>query len=239
MNYLIVFITGILGGSIQGSTGFGFAILAMAVLPFFIPFKVASSVVLIMSITMNAQVLMKLRKYINYRMIIPTTIGAFVGRSIGVYGLMNLNVDILKTILGIVLVVLSGYFYKFNNKIRMKASARNGTIMGLFSGLLGGLFSIGGPPLVIYYFSAIENKMEYSAAIQATFILSNMYTLLLHFFYGNINLTVIKYAGVGFIAITAGCYIGLYIFEKLNRDALSKAIYAFMALMGAMLIIKI
>ena len=164
MEYIIIFVLCIIGGAIQASTGFGLSILAMAVLPFFIPFRVASSVVLFLSITTTAQVVIRLRKHINYKLIIPTTLAALVGRNIGVYGLMSLKVETLKIVLGFVLLLLSYYFYHFNSKIRIEGSRRNGIMLGLLSGIIGGLFNIGGPPLVIYYFNAMEDKLEIGRA---------------------------------------------------------------------------
>lgn len=120
----------------------------------------------------------------------------------------------------------------------IKNSIRNGIIMGTFSGILGGLFNVGRPPLVIYYFSAMPDKMEYNASIQATFAFSSIYTVFLHFLYDNINMMVIKLAVVGIIAITIGCTAGLWIFKRLNMEIISKAIYSFMAIMGVMMITK-
>lgn len=150
---------------------------------------------------------------------------------------MNFEVDLLKVILGSVLIVLSVYFYWFKNSIQVKASTRNGIIAGFISGILGGMFNIGGPPLVIYYFCALKDKLEYNASLQATFNLSAIYTIALHILYGNINTTVLKYTAVGVIAVSVGCSIGLWIFKKIEKETISKAIYSFMAIMGIMMII--
>lgn len=85
MEEIFVFIICLVGSAIQGATGFGYAILTMAVRPFIIPFKTVSSVVLVLAFIMTGQMAIRMRKYVKFKLIIPPTLASLVGRTIGVY----------------------------------------------------------------------------------------------------------------------------------------------------------
>ncbi len=238
MELVLGFIICLIGSMIQGAMGFGYAIFCMALLPLFIPFKVAAAVVLLSSFMMLIQMVYRLRDHINIKLMFWPTVFSFAGSTVGIYILMHYPEALLKMILGLVLVLLSVYLAFYNQKIKMKASVKNGMIAGLISGISGGISNIDGPPLVIYYFSAASDKMEYHATIQSTFLIGGIYSILLHISYGNINERVLELAGAAVVAVLLGSYIGLKIFAKLKRHMLNKLIYFFMAVMGMILMLK-
>lgn len=238
MDLLYLFFICLLGGIIQGTTGFGFAIFAMPLLPFILPLKTAAVIVLLSSLVMTAQAAFQLREHVNIKLLLYSIVAVFIGRTIGMHILMNYQEDTLRILLGCTLVSLSVYFAFYNNKVKIKVSNRNGAIAGLISGIMGGMFNIGGPPLVIYYLSAAKDKMEYNATIQATFVLSAFYSMFLHLLYGNINTKVLQLSVVGIVGASLGCYVGLLVFKKISNTTLRKVVYSFMAVMGIMIIIK-
>lgn len=236
--YIITFVTCLFGSFIQSTTGFGFAILAMSILPFIIPYKTATIVVLLLTTIFTLQNSYHFRKHIKLKFVLPVLLASFAGRTIGIVILMALNTDVLRVMLGITLIAFSIYFAAFSGRLKIRPSIKNGAISGVASGIIGGLFNTGGPPLVVYYFSALEDKNEYLANLHFTFALSALYSSILHIAYGNISLEIIKITLVSTVAVSAGGAIGLYFFRKVNKDLLCKAIYSFMALSGILLIIK-
>lgn len=238
MEYILFFLIILCGSVIQGATGFGFGILVMALLPFLLPFKLCSAIVLLLSLILNVQLAWSLRRNINFRILLPVLAAAFAGRYIGVYALMNLNDTVLRMILGCVLILLALYFTFKGNQIPIKPHIANGMTAGFISGIMGGMFNTSGPPLVIYYFSVIKDKLMYSATLQATFFFSALFSVVLHISYGNMNWTVLKFAGIGALAVAMGSMLGLHILKKLNREVLSKMIYSFLAVMGIMMLIN-
>ncbi|WHH58575.1 sulfite exporter TauE/SafE family protein [Petroclostridium sp. X23] len=238
MSLLYVFLIFLLGSVIQGIAGFGLAIFAMPLLPFIMPLKTAAVLVVFASFFIAVQVALQLRKHINIKLLVFPVIALLIGRIVGVHVLMSYKESILKVLLGYTLILLSIYFAFYKNKISIKGSNRNGAIAGLISGVTGGIFNIGGPPLSIYYLVATEEKMEYNANLQVTLVFSAVFSIILHFLYGNVNVETLKLSSVGIIGATLGCYIGLAIFKKLNSNMLSKIIYTFMIIMGIIMIIQ-
>jgi uncharacterized membrane protein YfcA len=238
MEYVLFFLIILIGSVIQGATGFGFGIFVMAVLPFFFPFKTCSAIVLLLGTMLNVQLAWGLRKNINFKVLLPVLAAALAGRYFGVYALMNLNDTVLKMIFGGVLILLSLFFAFKGNQVVIKPHYSSGMIAGFFSGIMGGMFNTSGPPLVIYYFSVIKDKLIYSGTLQATFFFSALFSVVLHISYGNMNLNVLKFAGIGALAVVTGSMLGLHILKRLDRALLSKIIYSFMAVMGMVMLVN-
>jgi hypothetical protein len=235
MELFYIFLIILIGSIIQGATSFGFAIVSMPFLVLFLPVKTATILVLILAAFLVFFIFIKMRKHVSYQAIIYVIIGSYIGVAVGVFGLENLETNILQSILGVLLILVSIYFF-FNKDINIKPTKTNGLFSGLISGLFGGLFNITGPPLVIYYFSSIENKKEYQGTIQATFFFSILFTMAIHLFRGNITFEILKMASVGLTAVILGSIIGLKIFDHLDKRLIKKILSVVMIIMGSMLI---
>lgn len=235
---LILFVVCTLGSVIQGVTGFGFAIVAMSVLPFFMPFKTAVVIIAILALIMTAQMSYRLRKYIRLKVLIIPLITSIIGTAAGVFALEILPSYSLKPIVGGVLVAISIWLIWFKNVIRISGNSLTGALIGFSSGLMGGLCSVSGPPLAAYYYTILDTKSEYSATTQATFSISGICTILLHLYYGNISNEVLINIFPGIIGILSGSYFGAIIFEKLNHDTLGGLIGILTLLMGAVMLIS-
>lgn len=238
LEILFLFTVCFLGSMIQAVTGFGFAIVAMPLLTLILPFKTAATTVTVISFILACQMAYRLRANINIRIMVAPLITTVLGRTLGVYILQRFDAAVLSKALGVFLVLLAMWFVYANGKFRIKAKTSTGLMAGLISGIFGGSFNIGGPPIAVYYFSALESKEEYNSTTQATFALSIAYNLLLHIIYGNVSMQVLKFAAVGILAIILGSTIGIAIFCKINKGVMGKIIYSFIAVMGIMLFVR-
>ena len=84
---------------------------------------------------------------------------------IAVYFSAVVSGKIFKILLGIVLVLLSFYFLFFDSKIKIRPTTVNGVFAGTLSGVLVGLFSTGGPPVVLYLSKATTDNLIYFATV--------------------------------------------------------------------------
>ena len=141
--------------------------------------------------------------------------------------------------LGAALILLSGYMFFFSSKIKIKPSPFTGLAAGGFSGILGGIFSMGGPPVVIYFMqSEGDDKDRYLATIQMYFLLSNVYGTAVKAINGFITKDVLILAAFGTVGMIAGIFIGKLIFKKLRVDILRRVVYCFMAVAGVVNIVS-
>jgi len=144
----------------------------------------------------------------------------------------------LKIILGITLILLSIYFTFFKKDgIKIQPNWFNTISLGSLSGLMGGLFSMQGPPVVYYYLSTQENKEEYMAQTQCFFLLGNLWMTMLRAGEGIITAEVGKNYLIAITGCLTGMWIGAHIYNKMNRDMLLKLIYIFLAYSGVSMIL--
>ena len=111
-------------------------------------------------------------------------------------------------------------------------------IAGTLSGILGGLASASGPPLVVYYMNAKLDKSTYIATIQATFFVGALFSITLLASSGGYALSSLKYGAFAAAGIVAGSIAGFRLFHKMNRDVLNKTINLVLLAMGLSLVIK-
>ena len=238
MNYLILFCVGFAAALIQGATGFGFSIVAMPLLSLVFPVRTIVPVGMLLLLGFTTQLAIRLRKHIDMKLVAVPLIASLGGRGLGVFLLMNLEIGYFRFAWGLVLLAFAVYFLFFRERLTIKPGMITGLSAGFLSGLMGGMYNAGGPPLVLYYFACAPDKRRYSAAMQVIFSLSNVFSLFMHFCYGNINLPVLKLAGVGMVVVLLGSLLGLRILARLERRHLAAAISFFTVVMGIVQIAK-
>lgn len=164
--YILTALVAFAGSFVQSSSGFGYAIICMAIWPMFMPFYTASILEAIAAFFMVIYIAVRLWKFIDWKLLLPPVIMATVTSFLGVNTLMALDEDVLSKIMGTVLLILAVYFIFFSSKVHLKASLVSGLAAGAISGFCGGLFNIGGPPMVAYFLSVTDDKEKYNATLQ-------------------------------------------------------------------------
>ncbi len=232
---LLIFI-GIGGGFIQRVSGFGLGIFVMMFLPHFVSSSTAATAIsTLLSVVVSVYNAVKYRKEVHYKTVIPMILLSLITIPIAVHFAKMISVRLFKMLLGGILILLSIYFIFFNKKIKMKPSIVNGAISGALGGTLTGLFSTGGPPVVLYLSSAFESKITYFATIQFFFFFTNTYATVMRIIGGTIDKTVLIYSVVGVIGCLLGDLVGKRVFDKLDGEKFKKLIYIGMIISGTVM----
>jgi len=235
--FVILLIAGA-GGFIQRVTGFGFGIFVMLFLPHIMKTHTsAAAISTLVSCFISLYNAVLYRKNIPYKKIIPSILAALITIPIAVRFSVMISGDMFKKILGVVLIILSIYFVFFNNRIKIKPTVKNGVIAGGVGGVLTGLFSTGGPPIVLYLMNALKDNTMYFASTQFYFGMTGIYSTVVRIFNGIITKEVIICSAVGFLGSIAGNLVGKKVFDKLNAEKLRRIIYFAMSVSGIIMII--
>ncbi len=228
----VTVLASMLGGFTQRVSGFGYGIVVMMFFPYVLGMAGATALSGVVSIAQAIIVTYSLRSHINPRQVfiplIPYTLTSLVGTLI----VAGSDTSTLKRVLGGFLIALSIYFFFFSSKIRIKASTKNGIIAGSLSGIMSGLFAMGGPPVVVYYLSAADSTDDYLATIQCYFLFSNIIATVQRAFAGAFTTDVLILIVPAISAMVIASLLGRLAYKRLSPSALKKAIYAFMALSG-------
>ena len=159
---LLLLLVGVGAGFVQRVSGFGLGIFAMLFMPHFLPAHIsAPAVSTLFSFGTSSWNALRHRKNISYRTVLPLLAASLVTIPIAVYFSSAVPAKVFQAILGTVLIALSLYFLFFEKKVRIRPTVRNGLLAGTVSGTLSGLFSTGGPPVVLYLTEALPDKHVY------------------------------------------------------------------------------
>lgn len=230
---LFLVLIGFGGGFVQRVSGFGLGIFVMVFLPHFMPSHTASAAISCFfscaTTTYNA---IHYRKDVSYKTVIPMIVASLITIPVAVYFSATVSSGIFKILLGTVLIILSIYFLFFNKHIRIKPNLKNGIISGGLGGILGGLFSTGGPPAVLYLNTATTDNITYFATIQFYFFFTNWYATIMRIANGIVTKDILIYSVIGIIGCMTGDFIGKIVFDKLNSNKLKFIIYIGMIISG-------
>lgn len=217
---------------LQAVTGFGFGIVMMSLMPLFLPYQSALAISTILSLALNSAILVKCWRDIDIKQLWLPSLFCLCGSAFGIFMMASNPSPIYKRFLGVFLVFLAIWLYFFSNRVRIKPTMLSAGIAGIISGICGGLFSVSGPPMVLYFISVIEDKKTYMATLQSYFLINNIFILLVRCFSGFMptGITIPTLWGLGGLAI--GCFTGNIVFSKIDGKKLKNFVYIFMAISG-------
>ncbi len=238
LQILLLILVGAGASFVQRVSGFGLGIFAMLFLPHFMPTHTAAATISCLfscgTSTFNA---VKYRKETPYKTVLPMLFAALVTIPIAVYFSSAVSGNLFEILLGAVLICLSVYFLFFSNRIKIKPTTTSGIIAGALGGTLNGLFSTGGPPVVLYLTQATEDKKVYFAGIQFYFCVTNIYATIVRCFNGLVTLKLLLYALIGTVGCIIGDFLGKLVFNRLDGNKIKKVIYIAMIISGILMII--
>lgn len=235
-NIIFLALIGFGAAFVQRVSGFGLGIFAMLFLPILMgDTAAAASVSCLWSCVTSVYNATKYRKNVDFRLLAPLLCAAAVTIPVAVAVSKYVSGNIMTLLLGVVLVLLSLYFLLFSEKIRIRPSTSGGILAGALGGTLNGLFSTGGPPVVLYL-SAAADKMTYFASIQCYFALTNIYATTMRAFNGIITGNVLLCCAIGLAGCLLGDMVGRLVFNRLNAKRFKQVIYIGMIISGAVMI---
>ena len=231
-------LTCVVGAIVQSTTGFGFGSVMMAVLPYFMAnYLQVAALSTLCGTSMSLMVAVKNFRKADFKVILPLFAGYIVSCTVAVRMSKGFDGEMLTKALGVILIIVSIYFVFFNNKIKVKPTFRNGVIAGMIGGIGSALFSISGPPTVIYMLAAVEDKEVYRASTLTFFAMGGIYSTTVRIANGIFTAQMVQLWILGLVALSIGTYIGGKIFHRINADMLKKLVYGYMAVSGVTMLI--
>ena len=234
--YIILLAAG--ASFVQRTIGFGFGIFIMTALPFLMPsYGEAVTLSGLLSLTSATVVMVKYLKFVTWKRLLPM-VGAFIIFStLAILLLDKIEGQAMRMILGIMLIIISLYFSFFKDKlqkfIRPTAGWQLGT--GSASGIMGGLFGMHGPPVVLYLIVSEPDKDHYMGMIQTYAVITNIVMLAVR----AINGYVTPVVGVTYLYSLGGLALGVlagnWAFRLIPNKLFTYIVYAYIGISGAII----
>ena len=230
--FFLIAMISFIASCIQSVTGFGYGIVAMIFLPSLLLYTEANVLSSILSTATSVLTLLLTFRNVNWKNLVFPIIGSVIANYFAISFIKTQTNDTLIFFLGIALFALSMYFFFFSDKIRIKQAWYTGLIAGTVSGVMSGMFSIGGPPVVVYYMQSEKNSDIYLATISAYFVLSGFISIGMKFVSGFVTSNVWIGIAVGAIGMAVGSLFGNLTRTRIKPVAVKKAVYGLMAASG-------
>ncbi|WP_332692714.1 sulfite exporter TauE/SafE family protein [Halalkalibacter lacteus] len=150
---LFVFVIVLIGGFIQGTSGFGFGLVAMGFLPVMLSIKESTLLVIALALVASLSILVKIYKHIELKGLYLIVGSALLGRILSFFVLTSYGeMEILKQLLGFFLIgmVLYLFFQKKKSSSSFVVKPVIPIVLGLMGGFIRGVFAVGGPFFVFY-----------------------------------------------------------------------------------------
>lgn len=232
MTTLLLFLTVIAAALVQSTSGFGFGIVFMAIVPLFLPYSMSTVLSVFTCLFLQITIIIRLRKHIQWQLVIIPSIVAVIASNLGVKVMVDLPEKMMALILGIFLWILALYMIFIAPHIHLKKNIVTEVGAGALSGFMTGMFAIGGPPMVAYYDSLFEDKLAYQSTIQVYFFVNSIGTLIANIMSGNLTTALIPNIMVSVTAVIVGTMIGVRILDKISMQTVRRLAYIVMLMAG-------
>jgi uncharacterized membrane protein YfcA len=233
---IIVLLAIFLAAFTQSISGFGSALVAMAILPPVIGIRTATPFVALVLFPLVVYLLFHYRKALNIGVIWRLTLAALIGIPIGILYFSHLNEEIVLTVLGIVITSYALYAL-FNFRLPKLSHPAWGYIAGFLGGLLGGAYNTPGPPVILYGDCRRWERDEFKSNLQGFFLVSSIVVNLGHAWSGNHTPAVWHYVLISLPALALGILAGATLNRYVNPELFRKIVLVLLVVMGLRLIL--
>jgi len=224
---------------IRSTFGFGEALIAVPLLALSIPVEVAAPVVVLLSVTIAAIVIVQDWRKIHMRstgwLLAPTVLGIPLGIAL----LKSIHPDFVKGLLAIVIMGFSGYFLLVKKPAEL---AKDSSIWllscGFLAGVLGGAYGMNGPPLVIYGAMRRWSPQHFRATLQGYFLPASIIAMAGYWFAGLWTPAVTHYYLISLFVALPAIFIGRVVNHRLRGGSFFKYVYAGLLCIGVILLIQ-
>jgi uncharacterized protein len=235
---LIIILSIIFLSTLTRSTfGFGDALIAMPLLALFIDIKIATPLIALIAFFIAISILIKNWKKVELKSAWRLIIASLIGIPIGLWYLKDINENVIKLVLGIIVL-----FFAIYSLLKPKLHRLNGEkyswIFGFIAGIMGGAYNTNGPPIVIYSSLKKWNPQKFRATLQGYFFTTGIMVIAGHGIAGNFTTEVLSYFAYCMPVVIIAVVLGARLNKKIPAERFHKYIYLILVILGTMLIIN-
>lgn len=223
---------------VRSTFGFGESLIAVPLLIFHLPIEVAVPVSVLLSIVIAAVVVVQDKKEVHFYSAKWLIIYSLLGIPIGLFLLIHGNENLIKSILGAIIILYSSYSLLSKKNFNLTTDSKVWLfICGFISGVLGGAYGINGPPLVIYGNLRNWSARHFRATLQAYFLPVSIMGMFGYWYKGLWNSTVTYYFLISLPVIIPTIFLGRYLNHQLKDKNFIKYVYWGLICVGFILLV--
>jgi uncharacterized membrane protein YfcA len=224
---------------IRSAFGFGEALIAVPLLSLRLPITVAAPLAVAVSVAIAAFVVAQDWRKIEVRSAAGLVLAALFGIPLGVLLITQVNDQVVKLILGLVIASFSIYSLTFRVRLHLEEDHPVWLLAsGFCSGILGGAYGMNGPPLVVYGSLRRWSPQRFRATLQGYFLPASLLGVVGYVVAGLWLPEVTRYLLWSLPGVVVAILLGRAINHRLRGDHFFRYVYVGLILIGAVLIVQ-
>lgn len=230
------------GHLVKGVSGFGSALFSVPLLMFILDVKFVTPVFLVFDLTSGAILVASNWRSIHRRLLFLLLCGLLVGTAIGTWVLLSFSHEVLKRVLGVLVVAWAlTMLIRRQRPAAPAIHARRMPYLAPFSGFLGGalgaMFSVNGPPIIIYLAHVLEDKQAFRATLYGIFFADACYKLVLFTVNRLVTGEVLRFALLMAPFLVVGTLTGSWLQKYIDQALFTKIVAFILLVTGIILLI--
>lgn len=218
-------------GFVRGFTGFGFAMIAMVTLSFVLSPVEIVPMILLWEITASIWLLPHVWRQVDWNSVVLLMAGIVVGTPIGVFLLVRVPAKPMQAAIAITVIVLIIALWRgFRISNNLGRVATGG--VGIVSGILSGGATIGGPPVILFYYSSKAHPSRARASLIALFLAMNLFAAAICASQGLMTAKGLKLTGILLIPLVIGLTLGSKSFFNLDQEVFRRRVMVLFAVLA-------
>ena len=236
--FLAVALSAAVGGFVQSVTGFGAAVVMMTVFPRYFGMTVAPSVSTGVCLGLSLALAVRFRRHLKLRLILLPTALYTVSSLLAIRWIGAMDLRRLTVAFGIFLFPPGGWLLLPRRGREFRVTLPFTIGCSLLAGVCGGLFSISGPIMAVYFLAATEGREEYLGNMQTHFLFNNCISAAARAASGLFPLSLVPMTLLGIAGVVCGQKLGLAVGKKLNAEQMKKLVYLYVMVSGAVTVVR-
>lgn len=238
LSLLAMFAGASIGAFVSGAAGFAFGLVALSFWAWFFDPLFLSPMVVFSSIITQSMAFAVARRGLDWPKLVPILIGGVLGVPVGVLLLNVVDVRLFKIFVGALLVVYTSYLLLAASvpKVRRGGRFADG-VVGLASGVMGGLAGLSGPALVSWCTLRGWGKEAQRGVFQAFFMTTHVMTFTGYALSGKLTWPVLRVLGMIAPAVLIFAWIGAKVCERISERQFKLVVLLLLLFSGLALLV--
>mgnify|MGYP001572503677 CR=1 FL=1 len=218
----------------QAVTGFGFTLLALGILGWWMELREASVLLAPAGLAMNLLLFIRLRHHFAWNGHWPLFLAAFAGVPVGVVFLLQVDLRLLELVLAAVMFVGAAQGLRAIEAEHPTVwhPVWAGVPLGALGGILAGAFGLGGPPVVSFLLNRPLNRFQFVTTIQALFTMTSTVRVTQLVWLGKLDRSDLPTVVPAIAAASFGAFTGLHLLHRMSDRLVRRLVLWFVVACG-------
>jgi uncharacterized protein len=233
---LLIAVFGVLAASVlRGFTGFGFGLSAVPLLTLALPPTKVVPFVTVLQVLVGLVGLREAWRLTDWRAVLGLAPGLVLGVPVGVLVLTAVPANGVRLVIGL-LIAASVVVLGCRVQLPPRPSRAVTVAAGLVSGVMNGLGSMGGPPVIVYLMALSREAAVVRASSIVYFLFSAVVTTIPMAVRGLVDRQVLLWSAASIPVLLVGSWLGAWVFQHAHPQYHRLTALVVLSLLAAALI---